>query len=467
MKYISTRGKVAPIGFIDMFLMGLGEDGGLIVPETIPAVSPEELKSWSGLSFQDIMFKVFSYYTNDEIPEPELRKLIADSYAGFTSPDVLPLTKINDGLSVLELFHGPTFAFKDVALQLMGNLYAYVAKKRNEVINILGATSGDTGASAISSVRGKEGIQICILHPNGKVSRVQELQMTTVQDDNVLNLSVNGNFDDCQRIIKELFADVPFKTKYHLRAINSINFVRILAQSVYYFYAYLQLPEEARAGGVNVSVPTGNFGNIFSGYLAKKMGVPIKQILLATNENNILERFINEGVYKPEGFRSTHSPSMDIQIASNFERYLYYFLGEESAEVTARMDKFKADGELIFTADEVARIQSDLSAYSVGNEECLETIRKYEKEHGYLLDPHSACGVAAYERVGAKNDGVFVSLATAHPAKFDEAIRVIGLEQKFPERISELFDKPQRQVAVDNSKEEVAALLVDFYRIDG
>jgi threonine synthase len=448
-----------------MFLMGLAEDGGLIVPERIPTIGEQELRAWSGLSFQEIMMKVFSYYTNDEIPEADLRKLIEDSYAGFASSDVLPLKRINGSLSVMELFHGPTFAFKDVALQLMGNLYAYVAKKRNEVINILGATSGDTGASAISSVRGKEGIQICILHPNGKVSRVQELQMTTVQDDNVLNLSVNGNFDDCQQIIKELFADLPFKSKYHLRAINSINFVRILAQSVYYFYAYTQLSEEERAGGINVSVPTGNFGNIFSGYLAKKMGVPIKQLLLATNENNILERFIREGVYKPEGFRTTHSPSMDIQIASNFERYLYYFCGEDAAEVSARMERFKAEGQLTFTAEETARIQADLSAYSVSNEECLETIRKYEAEYGYLLDPHSACGVAAYDRARARDDGAFVSLATAHPAKFDEAIRLIGIEQKFPERISELFDKPQRQVVVDNAKEEVAARLVDFYNI--
>jgi len=466
MKYISTRGKVAPIGFIDMFLMGLGEDGGLIVPEAIPTVSAEQLKAWSGLSFQEVMFNVFSLYTNGEIPDDDLRKLIADSYVGFTSPDVLPLTKLSDELSVMELFHGPTFAFKDVALQFMGNLYAYVAQKRGEVINILGATSGDTGASAISSVRGKEGIQICILHPDGKVSRVQELQMTTVQDDNVLNLSVNGNFDDCQRIIKDLFADVKFKAKYHLRAINSINFVRILAQAVYYFYAYLKLPEAVRAGGINVSVPTGNFGNIFSGYLAKKMGVPINQLVLATNENNILERFIREGMYKPEGFKSTHSPSMDIQIASNFERYLYYFLGEDSAEVTARMNRFKAEGQLAFTAEEVERIQRDLSAYSVSNEECLETIRGYEEKYGYLLDPHSACGVAAYERAGGKGEGVFVSLATAHPAKFDEAIKLLDIEQKFPERISELFDKPQRQVSVDNSEEAVAALLVDFYRVD-
>ncbi|WP_256761667.1 threonine synthase [Cohnella sp. WQ 127256] len=466
MKFISTRGKVAPIGFIDMFLMGLGEDGGLIVPETIPTITAAQLKEWSKLSYQDLMFEVFSLYTNNEIPEQDLRKLIQDSYATFNSPDVLPMTSLNDSLHVLELFHGPTFAFKDVALQFMGNLYAYVAKKQNKVINILGATSGDTGASAISSVRGKEGIQICILHPNGKVSRVQELQMTTVRDDNVLNLSVNGNFDDCQQIIKELFADVPFKTKYHLRAINSINFVRILAQSVYYFYAYLQLPEKVRADGVNFSIPTGNFGNIFSGYLAKQMGVPIKQLVLATNENNILERFIREGVYKPEGFHSTHSPSMDIQIASNFERYLYYFNGENAEATASRMEQFKSDGQLIFSAEEVARIQNDMTAYSVGNSECLDTIKTYQDRYNYLLDPHSACGIAAYEGAGNKNDGAFVSLATAHPAKFDEAIRLIGIEQKFPEQIQELFDKPQQQVVVDNAKEEIVTQLEQFYKVN-
>jgi threonine synthase len=465
MKYRSTRGKVSPIGFIDMFLMGLGDDGGLIVPEKIPTVSPEQLEGWSKLSYEDLMFEIFSLYTNNEIPEEDLRTLIQESYAGFTSPEVLPLTALNDSLYVLELFHGPTFAFKDVALQFMGNLYAYVAKKQNKIINILGATSGDTGASAISSVRGKEGIQICILHPNGKVSRVQELQMTTVQDDNVLNLSVDGNFDDCQHMIKELFADIPFKTKYHLRAINSINFVRILAQTVYYFYAYLQLPQQAKESGVSFSIPTGNFGNIFSGYLAKRMGVPINQLILATNENNILERFVKEGVYKPEGFRSTHSPSMDIQIASNFERYLYYFLGEDANAVTARMEKFKAEGQLIFTEEELARIQQDLTAYSVGNAQCLETIQAYQERYGYLLDPHSACGIAAYEGAANKENGTFISLATAHPAKFDEAIRLIGIDQKFPERIQELFDKPQRQVVVDNAMAEIVAQLEGFYRL--
>jgi threonine synthase len=465
MKYISTRGKVSPIGFIDMFLMGLGEDGGLIVPERIPTVSIQQIEGWAKLSYEDLMFEIFSLYTNGEIPEQHLKTLIQESYSGFTSPDVLPLKTINDSLYILELFHGPTFAFKDIALQFIGNLYAYVAKKRSTVINILGATSGDTGASAISSVKGKEGIQICILHPNGKVSRVQELQMTTVQDDNVLNLSVNGNFDDCQQVIKELFADIPFKTKYHLRAINSINFVRILAQTVYYFYAYLQLPEQTRANGVSFSIPTGNFGNIFSGYLAKKMGLPVRQLILATNENNILQRFVQEGVYKPDQFHSTHSPSMDIQIASNFERYLYYLVGEDAQAVTARMEQFKLEGQLTFSGAELDKIKQDLTAYCVNNAECLETIVAYQDRYGYLLDPHSACGVAAYEAAGNKGNGVFVSLATAHPAKFDEAISLIGIKQKFPEQIQQLFDKPQRQVVVDYVKSDIVAQLEGFYRV--
>lgn len=463
MKYISTRGKVAPIGFIDMFLMGLGEDGGLIVPETIPSLTAEQLAEWSSLSYEELMFEIFSLFVNDEIPAEDLKGLIHESYAPFRSEAVLPLVKLNDNLHVLELFHGPTFAFKDVALAFMGNLYAYVAKKRGTVINILGATSGDTGASAISSVRGKEGIRICILHPHGKVSRVQELQMTTVQDENVLNLSVNGNFDDCQRTIKELFADVPFKTKYHLRAINSINFVRILAQSVYYFYAFFQVPEASRKSGVSFSIPTGNFGNIFSGYLAKRMGLPINQLVLATNENNILQRFVDDGIYKPEDFYMTHSPSMDIQIASNFERYLYYFTGENAAEVTSRMEQFKQEGQLTFTVEEIARIQQDFDAYSVSNEQCLNTIEAYQERYSYLLDPHSACGVAAIEGVGDA-DEVFVSLATAHPAKFDEAIEIIGIKQQFPSQIEELFALPQRQTVVDDTLVDIVPQLERFYQ---
>lgn len=463
MHFVSTRGNVSEAGFVQTFLMGLGNDGGLMVPHEIPLISPDKQQEWADLSFQDLMLEIFGYFTNGEIPQDDLKQLIDDSYATFRHPEVTPVRKLRDSLYVMELFHGPTFAFKDIALQLMGNLYAYVSRTRQETIHILGATSGDTGASAISGVRGKEGIRICILHPHQKVSKVQELQMTTVQDDNVLNLSVKGNFDDCQRIIKQMFSDLELKGKYHLRAINSINFVRILAQTVYYFYAYYQITKENPGQTVSFSVPTGNFGDIFAGYMAKKMGLPIDRLIIATNENNILERFVREGIYKPGDFRSTYSPSMDIQIASNFERYLYYLCGENPEAVRSLMESFQSEGEIRIDAEHLALAQNEFSAYGVGGEACLSAISKYSAEAGYLLDPHTACGVAAYEAVGAKDGEICVALATAHPAKFDESIRLCGIEQPFPEEIAGLFDKPQHQTVVEHSYQDVLAEIERFF----
>ncbi|WP_080832675.1 threonine synthase [Cohnella massiliensis] len=461
MQYVSTRGNVGKIGFIDAFLMGLGNDGGLLVPEEIPVVSAAKLKEWESLSYQELVLEIFSYYTNDEVPQEDLEAMVQASYASFRHPEVTPVRKLNDRLYLLELFHGPTFAFKDIALQFMGQFYSYVAAKRNLKIHILGATSGDTGASAIEGVRGKEGIKICILHPHRKVSKVQELQMTTVQDENVLNLSVHGNFDDCQGMIKDLFADLEFKQKNRLAAINSINFVRILAQTVYYFYAYFQVRKQTGAAAVEFSVPTGNFGDIFAGYLAKRMGLPVHKLIIATNENNILERFIREGIYTPGEFKSTYSPSMDIQVASNFERYLYYLVGENPDKVAELMEGYKRDGKIAIARDLLAIAQIEFDAYGVDGPECLETIKKHDAQ-GYLLDPHSACGVAAAENC-SDDDVICVSLATAHPAKFDEAIRLCGIEQTFPDEIARLFDKPQRQKVVDASLEEVARELEAFY----
>ncbi|QAY68167.1 threonine synthase [Paenibacillus protaetiae] len=462
MRFISTRGNVGQIGFIDAFLMGLGNDGGLLVPAQIPVIEEATLKQWQNLTFQELMLEIFSYYTNGEIPEADLKQMVYASYGRFRDEEVTPVRKLKDGLFLLELFHGPTFAFKDIALQLMGELYSYVAKKDGRKIHILGATSGDTGASAIEGVKGKEGIKICILHPHQKVSKVQELQMTTVQEDNVLNLSVHGNFDDCQRIIKELFADVNYKTTNHLAAINSINFVRILAQTVYYFYAYFQLQKQGVSGKVDFSVPTGNFGDIFAGYLAKRMGLPVGKLILATNENNILERFVKEGIYKPGNFQSTYSPSMDIQVASNFERYLYYVLGENPEAVVSLMEGFKREGQIVVNGDTLRQVQEDFAAHGVVGEECLNTIRRYKEETGYLLDPHSACGVAAADQCEA--GGVCVSLATAHPAKFDEAIRLCSIEQTFPEPIARLFDQPRRQIVVDGTQEAIVQELGRFFR---
>jgi threonine synthase len=461
MKYISTRGQVSPLGFTDAILMGLADDGGLLVPEHIPQLSDATLKQWQRLTYPELALEVFSLYVNNEIPREDLKKLVDDSYSTFRHEDVTPVRRLDNGRYVLELFHGPTFAFKDVALQFLGNLYSYVSRKTNSIIHILGATSGDTGASAIEGVRGKEGIRICILHPHQKVSKVQELQMTTVDDVNVLNLAVEGTFDDCQRIIKELFADVSFKQRYHLRAINSINIARILAQTVYYFYAYFQLADKGHK--INFSVPTGNFGDIFAGYLAQRMGLPIHKLVLATNENNILARFVNEGVYQPGNFRGTYSPSMDIQVASNFERYLFYLYGEDSETVTALMTQFKAEGRIVITEDALKRVQADFSAYSVNNEDCLNTISEYYEKYDYLLDPHTACGAAASEKL-AVSDEVTVVLSTAHPAKFDEAIRLLSISQTYPHQIEELFDKPQIQTVVGGIKEEIREQLVKFFQ---
>jgi threonine synthase len=462
MNYVSTRGKVKDIGFIDAVLMGLADDGGLLMPKYIPQVSAETLGQWEKLSYPELALEIFSLFVNDEIPRKDLKQLVDNSYATFRDADVTPLHKLNNDLYVLELFHGPTFAFKDVALQFLGNLYAYISRQTNSIIHILGATSGDTGASAIEGVRGKEGIRICILHPHQKVSKVQELQMTTVDDSNVLNLSVEGTFDDCQRIIKELFADVDFKHHYHLRAINSINIARILAQTVYYFYAYFQLAKQQQAEKVNYSVPTGNFGDIFAGYLARKMGLPINKLILATNENNILERFVREGVYEPGAFRGTYSPSMDIQVASNFERYLFYLYGEDAQAVTSIMQQLKDTGRVVIPADKLQIVQADFAAYSVENEESLNTISTYYEKYNYLLDPHTACGVAASDKLTAESE-VTISLATAHPAKFDESIRLRSIEQVFPQQIQALFDKTQFQTVVGGTNAEIKDQLEKFF----
>ncbi|SDD49554.1 threonine synthase [Paenibacillus sp. UNCCL117] len=462
MKYISTRGQVAPIGFIDAVLMGLADDGGLLVPEHLPQIPEATLKQWQKLTYPELALEVFSLFTDGEIPREDLKKLVDDSYSTFRHEEVTPVRELEGNRHVLELFHGPTFAFKDVALQFLGNLYSYVSRRTNSIIHILGATSGDTGASAIEGVRGKEGIRICILHPHQKVSKVQELQMTTVDDANVLNLAVEGTFDDCQRIIKELFADVGFKHQYHLRAINSINIARILAQTVYYFYAYFRLADKGMAGKVSFSVPTGNFGDIFAGYLAQKMGLPIHKLILATNENNILARFVNEGVYQPGDFRGTYSPSMDIQVASNFERYLYYLHGEDAAKVASLMAQFKAEGRLVIEGDSLKQVQADFAAYSVENEECLNTISEYYEKHEYLLDPHTACGAAAADKLAEEGEAAVV-LSTAHPAKFDEAIRLRRISQTYPEPIQALFDKPQLQTVVGGTNEEIKEQLVKFF----
>jgi len=441
MRYISTRGGISPIPFKDAVMMGLASDGGLLLPQSYPAITRDQLEAWRTFGYADLAFEVISRFV-DDIPAADLKSLINRSYATFTHPDVTPVVK-HDGVYILELFHGVTLAFKDVALQFLGNLFEYILAERNQTLNIIGATSGDTGSAAIHGVRGKKGISIFILHPHGKTSAVQALQMTSVTDANVHNIAIRGTFDDCQDMVKELFGDLAFKEKYSLGAVNSINWARVLAQVVYYFYAWLRVTDDTDVP-VNFSVPTGNFGDIFAGYVARRMGLPIDKLLLATNENNILTRFINAADYSLGEVVATASPSMDIQIASNFERYLFHLFAENPARVKDAFTELKEQGRISCSDDEMAQVRTDFCSASVNQADTLQEIRDFYTATGYLLDPHTAVGVKAALDL-LPSDTARVCLATAHPAKFSETVeQSLGFQVPVPESVRELYGKPTR-----------------------
>jgi threonine synthase len=371
---------------------------------------------------------------------------------------VTPLVH-KDGVHILELFHGVTLAFKDVALQFLGNLFEHILAERGERLNIVGATSGDTGSAAIHGVRGKKGVTIFILHPHGKTSPVQALQMTTVTDANVHNIAIHGTFDDCQDMVKALFNDLEFKEKYSLGAVNSINWARVLAQVTYYFWAWLRVTDSGPTP-VSFSVPTGNFGDIFAGYVAKCMGLPVEKLLLATNENNILTRFINQGDYSLSGVVSTVSPSMDIQVASNFERYLYHLFLENPEKVRAAFAELRETGKISFSEDEMKRVRAEFCSASVNQTQTLETIASFYRETGYLLDPHTAVGVSAARKL-LSADTARVCLATAHPAKFGEAVeKAIGVPAPVPVAIAALTGMPTRCDEMDADLEQVREFIV-------
>jgi threonine synthase len=446
MRYISTRGGISPISFKDAVMMGLASDGGLLLPDSYPAVTRDQLESWRKFSYPELAFEIISRYVED-IPAVDLKSLINRSYSTFSHPDVTPMVK-QDGLYILELFHGVTLAFKDVALQFLGNLFEYILAERNQKLNIIGATSGDTGSAAIHGVRGKKGISIFILHPHGKTSEVQALQMTSVTDDNVHNIAIRGTFDDCQDMVKELFGDLEFKEKYSLGAVNSINWARVLAQVVYYFYAWLRATDESDVP-VNFAVPTGNFGDIFAGYVAKRMGLPVGKLLLATNENNILTRFINNADYSLGTVVSTASPSMDIQIASNFERYLFHLFDENPERVKTAFTELKEKGRISFSQEEMLIVREDFCSASVNHGATLLAIRKFFDDTAYLLDPHTAVGVKAALDL-LPPDSARICLATAHPAKFSETVeQSLGFQPPVPESVKELYGKPTRCEVMD------------------
>lgn len=428
MKYVSTRGQTDPMPFTDAGLTGLAPDGGLLIPETLPDVSGE-LERWAELSYPDLAFEVFQRFT--DLPEATLRTLVNASYATFRHPETTPLVRAGS-LRVLELFHGPTLAFKDVAMQFLARFFEHALEERDLRMNILGSTSGDTGSAAIHGVRGKARIQIFMMHPEGRTSPIQALQMTSVLDNNVHNLAIDGTFDDCQRIMKTLFADVPFKEKHFLGAVNSVNWIRVMAQIVYYLYAGLRALREEDASSVQFSVPTGNFGNILAGFYAAQMGLPVSRLILATNENDILSRFFQTGAYTSGEVAHTLSPSMDIQVASNFERYLHALLDGDSGQVRESMAAFSRDQRLDLSERQHHPVRGHFAATRVDTETTLATIRKTWEDHGMVLDPHTAVGVAAGKELRVPGDPL-VCLATAHPAKFTQAIeKAIGVTPTHP-----------------------------------
>lgn len=443
MRYLSTRGGVQGLSFEDTLIAGLAEDGGLLVPDSLPQVR-DQLPQWRNLSYQELSLEIVRSFTGGAIPEADLRGQIEQAYRSFTHPEVTPVRTLGR-LHLLELFHGPTFAFKDVALQLLGHLFEHVLKKRRQPLRILGATSGDTGSAAIHGMRGHKDISVFMLHPKGRVSPVQERQMTTVLDANVHNIAVEGLFDDAQHIVKELFGDLAFKTRHHLGAVNSINWARILVQIVYYFYAWGRVSSNS-GEAVNFVVPSGNFGNVLAGHYARQMGLPIHRLVVATNENDILHRFFSKGEYHTAGVRQTLSPSMDIQISSNFERYLFDLSGRSPEQLRRWMQDFQETGCLTIEGERLQTAQATFGSARVDEAGTLRAIRETYEEYGYLLDPHTAVGVEAAKQVDL--EGPVVCLACAHPAKFSSAVhQAAGTTPEMPPPLAEL-EKLETRCAV-------------------
>ena len=455
-EFISTRGYAAdaPKNFEDVLLAGLAPDGGLFIPTTWPQI---DIKSLKGKSYIEIAEAVTYPFVEGVINRPDYQKILIDTYGHSTFRDeaVTPLKQLNDQIYIMEQFHGPTIAFKDVALQLLGRLFNHILERKNERITIVGATSGDTGSAAIEGCAHCENIDIFILFPKGRVSEVQRRQMTTVDAPGVHNIALEGTFDDCQNMVKAMFADEEFRSTMKLSAVNSINWARIMAQIVYYFTTAIQL---GAADGKDVSfvVPTGNFGNVLAGYCARQMGLPIKQLGISTNKNDILTRFFETGEMKADGVEATLSPSMDIQISSNFERYLYLLFDRDAERLTSVMHEFKDTGAFRVHPDMLKKAQQEFAAYRLNDEETLEVINDVQDEYGYTLDPHTATGMNGARDIAKKTGGAVVLLATAHPAKFPDAVeKATGKRPDLPEHLADLFTRKEHMTELPNDRETV------------
>ncbi len=451
MKYISTRSKEKEYSFGEVFLKGLADDGGLYVPKSIKKYNSAELSKLKNLNYNELSTEIISQFSGDFISREELSSLIKKSYSTFREKEVVKLSNVGE-TKLLELFHGPTLAFKDVAMQFIGNLYDYYLSKNDKKINIVVATSGDTGAAAIDAIKGKSNLNIFVLHPNNKISSVQRKIMTTVEENNVFNIAIDGNFDDCQNIVKQMFSDLEFSKSINMSGVNSINWTRIIAQAVYYFYSYFKLGKET----ISFSVPTGNFGDVFAGYLAKNMGLPIDKLIVATNENDILHRAISKGDYVSKEVKETLSPSMDIQLASNFERLIYYVNNSDSEKTEEIMKKIKQNSYQI-EKNNLDVIQKDFLSESCNEQETLDIIKKNHEENNIILDPHTAVGVGAAKKLSF-NDCVVLS--TAHPCKFPDATnKAINKHKKLPEELQHVLEKDENFQVLKNNTEEVKSFV--------
>jgi len=441
-EYVSTRGEAPSLGFCDALLAGLARDGGLYVPREWPQMSKKAIRGLRGKSYEEVAFEVLLPFTNGEIEPDTFRAMIDEAYSTFKHPAVAPLVQTGPNSFVLELFHGTTLAFKDVAMQLLARLMDHVLEKRDERATIVGATSGDTGGAAIDAFAGRARTDIFILFPHGKVSPVQQRQMTSSQDENVHAIAVEGNFDDCQNLVKAMFNDVPFRDRVGLSGVNSINWARIMAQVVYYFTSAVALGAPDRK--VSFTVPTGNFGDIFAGYVAKKMGLPIDKLVIATNDNDILARTMKTGRYEMKGVSATTSPSMDIQISSNFERLLFEAYGRDASAIRSAMEGLKQSGAFEIQQEALKFIRKDFRAGRATQKEVAKTIRTVLDETGYLLDPHTAVGVHVASKF-EKPQSPMVVLATAHPAKFPAAVKsASGIDPALPAWLADLMDREER-----------------------
>ena len=451
MKYVSTRNKSKEFNFTEVFIKGLAEDGGLFVPKKTPKLSNEELLKFKDLNYKDLAKEIIFLFCEESISKKELSNIVEKSYSNFKENNVVKISKLGEN-KILELYHGPTLAFKDIAMQFIGNLYNYYLKSGEKNINIVVATSGDTGSAAIDAIKGKDKINIFVLHPNNRVSSVQRKLMTTVKDKNVFNIAIEGNFDDCQNLVKSMFVDHQFSSSINMSAVNSINWARIIAQTVYYFFSYFQVVELNEK--INFSVPTGNFGDVYAGYLSKKMGLPIGKLLVATNQNDILHRAISKGRYETHSVVETLSPSMDIQVASNFERLIYDINNHNTDKTNNIMQGIKNEKKYLIEEKELKKIKKDFISESVSEQELLTCIKKVYEKYKIIIDSHTAVGLGALEKINLT--GKKIVLSTAHPCKFPEAInKSINVKSDLPNRLNYILNEKENFDIIENNFEKV------------